>query len=184
MRVYVAHKGQALESLPVVILVDEGSASASEIVAAALHDHKRAMLVGTRTYGKGSVQNVIQLGDGEALKLTTARYYTPNDRPIEDRRGIMPDVYVPMSRDQLIALRSQEREDKLRNRYHLAAAVEGDEGPSPEAKQAPVTPEGEGEEKEAKSEPSERRGRVVDYQLKAAVSILKWQLAGPATAAK
>ena len=120
-RTYTAHKGQKLESLPIIVVVDEGSASASEILAAALHDNNRSLLVGGRTYGKGSVQNVIPLGDGETLKMTTAHYYRPNDEPIEYHQGIMPDIYLPMSREHELALRNQEREDKLRGRYRLGA---------------------------------------------------------------
>jgi carboxyl-terminal processing protease len=78
---------------PMVVLVNGYSASASEIVAGALHDHHRAVLVGTRTFGKGSVQNIIDMPDGSALKLTTALYYTPNGTSIQ-ARGIEPDVVI------------------------------------------------------------------------------------------
>ncbi len=165
--VFRARKGGPLEQLPTVVLVDEGSASASEIVAAALRDHNRAMLVGTRTFGKGSVQNVIPLGDGEALKLTTAKYYRPSDKPIEDRHGILPDINVPLSRETLIALRNQEREDKLRGAWKLSGQLEEEEKPAP-AERAE-----DGKEDGA----TDRRGRVADYQLKAALNVLRWQLA-------
>lgn len=78
---------------PMVILIDQGSASGSEIVAGALQDHKRAVLVGTKTFGKGSVQTVIPLSDGSAIRLTTSKYYTPNGRSIHGQ-GIMPDIVV------------------------------------------------------------------------------------------
>lgn len=80
---------------PMVILVDGGSASASEIVAGALQDHKRAVLVGMKTFGKGSVQTVIPLSDGSAIRLTTSKYYTPNGRSIHGQ-GIMPDIVVEL----------------------------------------------------------------------------------------
>lgn len=177
-KVFRAHKGGPLESTLVVVVIDEYSASASEILAAALHDHKRALLIGAPTYGKGSVQNVIPLGDGEALKLTTARYYTPNDKPIEDHHGIMPDIYAPMSREQMLALRRQEQEDKLRNHYHLGGAIEEDE------QAAPPAPKPGGPEGTEPNEPPARRTRVVDFQLKAALNILRWQLNGMGHSAK
>jgi len=81
------------------ILVNSGSASAAEIVAGALQDNKRAVLVGEPTYGKGSVQNIVQLEDGYALRLTTAHYYTPSGRCIHEK-GIEPDVVVPIAMDE------------------------------------------------------------------------------------
>ncbi len=171
---YRAGKGQPLEDIAVVVLVDEGSASASEIVAGCIRDRRRGLIVGAQTYGKGSVQNVIKLNNGGALKLTTARYYTPSDKPIEDRVGIQPDVPVPMSRDHLIALRNQEREDKLRGVYRLGGLLDEENG-------GPTAPEegGKGVEGEEPEGETIRRQRVVDYQLKAALNILRWQLAGP-----
>jgi carboxyl-terminal processing protease len=88
-----ARKRGTIASFPVVILINGGSASASEIVAGALQDHERALLVGTTTFGKGSVQTLISLPDGSGLKLTVARYYTPKDRSIQ-AKGIRPDVYI------------------------------------------------------------------------------------------
>jgi carboxyl-terminal processing protease len=89
-----ATPGDLLGGAPVVVLVDGGSASGAEIVAGALRDHGRATLMGERTYGKGSVQTVMPLRDGEALQLTTSRYYTPAGRSIQ-ARGLEPDVRVP-----------------------------------------------------------------------------------------
>lgn len=88
-----ATRGDALEGRPLVVLVDGGSASGSEIVAGALRDHGRATLMGERTFGKGSVQTVIPLRDGQALKLTTSRYYTPSGTSIHER-GLEPDIVV------------------------------------------------------------------------------------------
>ncbi len=92
-----ASNGGALTSVPMVVLVDESSASAAELVAGALQDHRRAVIVGMPTYGKGSVQSIIELPNGAGLKLTTARYYTPNGRSIQ-AQGIEPDVLVEPSR--------------------------------------------------------------------------------------
>jgi carboxyl-terminal processing protease len=88
-----AHKGGAAVGVPVIAIVDQGTASAAEILAAALHDHGRAKLVGLPTYGKGTVQTFYDLDDGSGLKLTTARYYTPNGNSLESK-GIIPDVNV------------------------------------------------------------------------------------------
>ena len=88
-----AHPGGQLENVPTVVLVNGGSASASEIVAGALQDHRRARIVGEKTYGKGSVQTVMPLGEGSAIKLTTSRYLTPSGRSINGS-GIEPDVVV------------------------------------------------------------------------------------------
>lgn len=88
-----AQPGDLLDGGPVVVLINGGSASASEIVAGALQDHKRAVIVGTDSFGKGSVQTVLPLGEDRAIKLTTARYYTPNGRSIQ-AQGIAPDIVI------------------------------------------------------------------------------------------
>lgn len=88
-----AKAGDALEGAPLVVLVNGGSASASEIVAGALRDHRRALLAGRQTYGKGSVQTIVPLSDGNAIKLTTSRYFTPSGESLQ-KRGITPDVII------------------------------------------------------------------------------------------
>jgi carboxyl-terminal processing protease len=93
-----AKPGDDLDGAPLIVLVNSGSASASEIVAGALQDHHRARLVGSQTYGKGSVQTVMALSDGHAIKLTTSRYFTPSGASIHER-GIKPDVVIEDAKD-------------------------------------------------------------------------------------
>lgn len=102
-----AHKAGTWKNVPIVVLVNGASASASEIVAGALQDHKRALVVGTKTFGKGSVQQVIELDDKSGLKLTVAKYYTPNGRSIQEK-GLEPDIVV----EQLDPLTLKEEEKK------------------------------------------------------------------------
>ncbi len=93
---FQAHSNGGKNLFPLVVLVNEGSASASEIVTGAIQDHKRGIIVGTKTFGKGSVQTIIPLPEGAGLRMTTARYYTPNGRSIQ-ATGIIPDVEVPFT---------------------------------------------------------------------------------------
>ena len=86
-----AHKNEVPRKYPIVVLVNGGSASAAEIVAGALQDNKRAIILGTQTFGKATVQTIIPLADGSGLRLTTARYYTPSGKSIQ-ASGIMPDI--------------------------------------------------------------------------------------------
>jgi len=88
---YTATPGDSLNGAPLIILINGGSASASEIVAGAMQDHKRAIIMGTKSFGKGSVQTIQELRNGSAVKITTARYFTPNGRSIQ-AKGIEPDI--------------------------------------------------------------------------------------------
>ncbi len=145
------------EDLPMVVLVNEGSASASEIVAGALQDHRRAIIMGTRTFGKGSVQTIIPLGGGRgAIKLTTARYFTPSGRSIQ-ARGIDPDIVVEQARLETIDSIPQRREENLRERLD-----------NPEA-------ETDGEVEVEPSEARSPRGasEADDYQLLRAYDLLR-----------
>jgi len=105
---YLAHGGGPKYTFPIIVLVNEGSASASEIVAGALQDDKRALILGVQTFGKGSVQTVFPMSNGAGLRLTTARYYTPSGRSIQ-AKGITPDLIVPLQQIQTAEDGSSEK---------------------------------------------------------------------------
>ena len=144
----------SLPYFPLVVLINPFSASASEIVAGALQDHNRAIIVGDRTFGKGSVQNVIPLeGEQAALKLTTSKYYLPNGRNIHreedmtdaDEWGVIPDILVPVKPEEYVGVvRARQEADILHNgepRKTEAGTVEPTETPAPETPPAPPAPE-------------------------------------------
>jgi carboxyl-terminal processing protease len=131
-----AKPGDLLSGLPIVVLINGGSASASEIVAGALQDHRRAILLGTRSFGKGSVQTIIPMGNQGAIRLTTARYYTPSGRSIQ-AQGIDPDIVVEPARlekvDQPRGRRESDLRGALRNEQQSAPQQQGGESANAES---------------------------------------------------
>jgi carboxyl-terminal processing protease len=153
----------AVKNVPMVVLVNGGSASASEIVAGALQDHKRATVIGTQTFGKGSVQTIMQLGNNTAIKLTTARYYTPNGRSIQ-AKGITPDVIV----EEPGAAQARVREADLQR--HLGNGQDKDAEKPASRSQPAITPP-----PPAPAEPTKpiELGSKDDFQLQQAIAFLK-----------
>ena len=149
-----------------VVLVNGGSASASEIVAGALQDHRRAIILGTQTFGKGSVQTILPLNNGTAIKLTTARYYTPNGRSIQ-AKGIVPDIVVEDAADSGFNLREADLT------HHLSNPKDGEAPATEPAKTvAPEKDNGDKESKPDKQAPIEPASKS-DVQFTQAMNLLK-----------
>src|SRR3954468_15194864 len=159
---YYARPGDMAHGLPVVVLTDAGTASASEIVAGALQDHHRALIMGETSFGKGSVQTVVQTGPDAALRLTTARYYTPSGRSVQ-AGGIQPDIEVPQLTDPDYKDRKFIREADLRK--HLLAQSKVDE----KLLESDNTPD---PRFTASAEDLKKKG-VKDFQLDYAIATLK-----------
>ncbi|WP_298685888.1 S41 family peptidase [uncultured Sphingomonas sp.] len=169
---YYAHPGDDAHGLPIIVLVNAGSASAAEIVAGALQDQRRALVMGERSFGKGSVQTLLPLTDDTALRLTTARYYTPSGRSVQEG-GIQPDVSVPQLTDPDYKDRPRFREDDLRRHLINEAKVddsvlEADDKTDP---RFTATPD------------SLKKQGITDYQLSYALQTMA-RLAPAAPAAK
>jgi carboxyl-terminal processing protease len=156
-----------IKDTPMVVLINNGSASASEIVAGALQDHKRALIVGTRSFGKGSVQSILPMMNGTAIKLTTARYFTPNGRSIQ-AKGIEPDVIVEDGMENLVI-----REIDLNNRLSNPEDSETkSKETKPDLKEVKDGPIGDGLEALRNFKPT-KFGEENDKQFIEALNILK-----------
>ena len=166
---FSARKGSKEPNYPMVVLVNSGSASASEIVAGALQDHNRAVVMGTQTFGKGSVQTIIPLSEDSGLRLTTARYYTPKGRSIQ-AKGIIPDITV-----EQVDLQASEKKPAMHIREKDLDHHFEPEEKLPEDKSKEKKPEDKSKEKKPEVKVDDQL--KTDYQLIRALDLLKgWEI--------
>ena len=166
------------QTVPIVVLVNNGSASASEIVAGALQDHKRAVIMGTQTFGKGSVQTILPLNNNTAIKLTTARYFTPNGRSIQ-AKGITPDVMVDDGAQRL-SMREADLDrhlvgdDEKKALEQLKKAAPAGDAAAAKTQTATVAPVAAADEKPVEYKATNATdGKPIDFVLQQALNQLK-----------
>ena len=165
---YLKDLPEEYKNVPIVVLINAGSASASEIVAGALQDHKRATIMGVQSFGKGSVQTILPMNNGSAIKLTTARYFTPNGRSIQ-AKGIVPDVLVEDGSDASLALHEADLSKHLSNPTDADAAKKAAEDKA----KALAAKEKLNEKKFAESKGPIEPASKDDFQFNQAMNLLK-----------